>query len=309
MNLKNKSYFFNKIPITIFCFLSIFFFTYSYSETIKWNLKKTQTFIIKNEDPDFGGISSIIIDNNGKKFEMLSDKGIFFKGEIIRDENEKILDLNFFEKGKLLKSNGESVDGRNIDSEGMTKSINNDYFISFESNHRIMYHEKLNLPGRLLSKHSDFKTFEANKGIEALAINSKNYLYAIPELPSIKNKFPIYIFKNNKWTSINEIEVQKDFQITDADFLNDEQLIILERELDWVKGFRTLIRLINIKNNEIINVRKIFMSNYNSTNNEGISIWNTNNNNLSIKLTTISDNNFLPFIETVINEYELIQAN
>ena len=28
-----------------------------------------------------------------------------------------------------------------------------------------------------------------------------------------------------------------------------------------------------------------------------------------IKILTISDNNFLPFIETVINEYELVQLD
>ena len=246
MILKNNLNFFYKILLIFIILLIIYIFSINYSESKEWKLEKIQTYIITYNDNDFGGISSINVDNKGEEFVMLSDKGIFFRGEIIRDKKKKIKIINFKEKEKLLKSNGEYVDKRNIDSEGMTKSKNNNYYISFESNHRIMFHEKLTSPGKLLSKHADFYNFEVNKGIEALAINSKNDLYAIPEIPSkLKNKFPIYIYKKNKWTSKNEIDIHENFQITDAIFLNDNQLIILERELDWVKGFRTQIRMVN----------------------------------------------------------------
>ena len=88
-----------------------------------------------------------------------------------------------------------------------------------------------------------------------------------------------------------------------------KKLIILERELDWVKGFRTQIRMVNFLDEKIKNIKRIYISDYNSANNEGISIWNKNMGIERIKILTISDNNFLPFIETVINEYELVQLD
>lgn len=310
MILKNNLNFLYKILLIIIIFLMFCIFSIGHSESKEWKLEKIQTYIIAYDDNDFGGISSINLDNKGEEFVMLSDKGVFFKGKILRDEKKKIKKIIFKEKEKLLKSNGEYVDKRNIDSEGMTKTKSNNFYISFESNHRIMFHEKLNSPGKLLSKHPDFYNFEVNKGIEALATNSKNDLYAIPEVPlKLKNKFPVYIYSQNKWTSENEIDIQENFQITDAIFLNDDQLIILERELDWVKGFRTQIRVINFLDDKIKNIKRVYISDYNSANNEGISIWNRNVEVERIKFLTISDNNFLPFIETVINEYELVQLD
>ena len=305
-----KDFFHYKRVLNIFLIYFLFFFSFVFKLDSKtWEFNKINSLEIISNDSDFGGISSLSIENNGKNLIMLSDKGFFFKGIIDRNSDNKMTNLTLTSKEKLLKSNGKIVDGKNIDSEGLAKSINGNFFISFESNHRIMYHEKLDLPGKLLIKHPDFSKFEVNKGIETLAINSKNHLFAIPELPSkIKRGFPIYILKNKKWSADNLIEVSDNFQITDGTFINDNLLIILERDLDWVKGFRTQIRIIEFLEGRINKIHKVFTSDYTSTNFEGISIWKENDEFKKLKIILISDNNFLPFIETKISEYELIMT-
>lgn len=305
--LNIKGFLNNKRVLKIFLISNLFLIIFIYKlESKTWEFNKISSLDVISQDPDFGGISSLSIEDNGKNLVMLSDKGFFFHGIIHRSLDNKLKKLTFSRKGKLLKSNGKIVDGKNIDSEGLAKSKNGNFFVSFESNHRIMYHEKLYLPGRLLTKHSDFSKFEINKGIETLAINSKNHLYAIPELPSkIKKGFPVYVLKNRKWSLDNIIKASGDFQITDGAFINDNLLIVLERELDWVKGFRTQIRIIEFLDEKINNIHKVFTSGYTSTNFEGISIWKKNDEFNKIKVILISDNNFLPFIETKISEYEL----
>ena len=294
--------------LNIFFISTLFFVFFVYKLDSKtWKFNKLSSLDIISKDSDFGGISSLSVEKNGKNLVMLSDKGFVFKGIIDRNSNKKMTKLTLTSKDKLLKSNGKVVDGKNIDSEGLAKSINGNFFISFESNHRIMYHEELDLPGKLLVKHPDFSTFEINKGIEALAINSKNHLFAIPESPSkIRKGFPVYILKNRKWTVDNTIEASVNFEITDGTFINDNLLIILERELDWVKGFRTQIRIIEFINGKINKIYNVFTSDYSSTNFEGIAIWKKNNELNKMKIILISDNNFLPFIETKISEFELI---
>ena len=54
------------------------------------------------------------------------------------------------------------------------------YYISFESNNRIMYHETLKTPGKFIPEHPDFDKLLFNDGIEALAIKDNGELYALP---------------------------------------------------------------------------------------------------------------------------------
>ena len=118
------------------------FYTYSITKN-KWQLSLLGSKILKNEDRDFGGISGITLSENGENFVLLSDKSFFFKGKIIRDNLNKIIDLKILEKGQLSSSKGEILTGKNTDSESIVKIDKGGYYISFESNNRIMYHETL----------------------------------------------------------------------------------------------------------------------------------------------------------------------
>ena len=89
------------------------FYTYSIAKN-KWQLSLFGSKILKYEDQDFGGISGITLSENGENFVLLSDKSFFFKGRIIRDNLNKIIDLKILEKGQLSSSKGEILTGKNI---------------------------------------------------------------------------------------------------------------------------------------------------------------------------------------------------
>ena len=94
------------------------FYTYSIEKN-KWQLSLFGSKLLKYEDQDFGGISGITLSENGENFVLLSDKSFFFKGKIIRDNLNKIIDLKIIEKGQLSSSKGEILTGKNIDSESI----------------------------------------------------------------------------------------------------------------------------------------------------------------------------------------------
>ena len=95
---------------------------FTYTITInKWELNLFGSKILKYEDQDFGGISGLTVSENGENFVFLSDKSFFFKGKIIRDNLNKIVDLKILDKGQLSSSKGEILTGKNIDSESIVK--------------------------------------------------------------------------------------------------------------------------------------------------------------------------------------------
>ena len=195
--------------------------------------------------------------------------------------------------------------GKNIDSESIVKKDKRGYYISFESNNRIMYHETLKSPGKFIPEHPDFDKLLFNDGIEALAIKDNGELYALPELPPKGKDFhPIYKFYNNSWTIIDKIKIDQGFKIVDAEMIDDENLMTLERKFSFYDGFKIRLRRIKfekdiIKNSEFL-LESLPWEYYNF---EGLSKWKDSNGN--IYLTLVSDNQFSPLLKTEVKEFIL----
>ena len=127
------------------------------SET--WKVESFGSFEIDLNIPEMGGLSALAITRFGKNFITLSDRGKYFQGTIDRNSSGLISNLNVLKSGSLLNSSGKALTGRNTDSESMTATQKKGFYISFESNDRIMFHKSLNAPGEFLPKHSDFELF------------------------------------------------------------------------------------------------------------------------------------------------------
>ena len=238
----------------------------------------------------------------------MSDKSDYFEGELIRTESGHISNLKISRSGHLLSSAGLPLQDKNIDSESIVKDANNTFYISFESNNRIMSHTALNSPGEFLPKHKDFKGLNYNKGLEALALNEDGDLFAIPEKPPLGYlKYPIYKFAGEKWIIFTTFTPIGNFQISDAAFLSNTELLLLERTFNWSLGFILRIRQLTFKNNKVIKDRILIETTSGAYNHEGLDIWK--NQAGEIMLTLISDNNFLPFLKSEIREYKLVEIN
>ena len=289
--------------LKIFFVLSILKFCPAHgSET--WVIEPVGNYEINSNMPKLGGLSSIKVYRPGKNFVTISDKGHYFEGRFLRDSNGAIKEIDIFNNGSLLNSRGKNLSGRNIDSESLTTIDDQGFYISFESNHRIMFHETLSKAGSFLPKNEDFKRFRSNKGLEAIAANSKGEIFAIPEEPpGSEIDFPVYKLTNGKWSVFAHFPTSGTFLVTDAVFLPDDDLLILERDYDWEVGFKLQLRILNISDDTISGQTKLMSLNSGLHNHEGLSIWQDNSENFFI--TSISDNNFLPFVNSEIKEFRL----
>ena len=273
-----------------------------------WIVEPLGNYEIKIKSPDFVGFSALHVSNFGKNLLALTDRSRYFDAIIIRDASFQITDLKIEKSGTLLSSKGEALSGRNTDSEALAVLSNEGFYVSFESNHRVMYHKTLSSAGQFLPKHPDFENFHFNKGLESLATDSNGTLYAIPESPPTgESTYPIYKLNNKKWEVIAKIKPTQDFLISDAYFMPNNDLLLLERAYDWSSGFRTQLRVLKIYGNTIKKQYKILELESGKYNHEGVSVWK--NEFGSYFLTIISDNNFIPFITTEIREFKLLNGN
>ena len=135
----------------------------------KWKLEQVGFLNIDRNEKDYGGFSGLLIKNAGTEALVVTDKSFFFVLELHRDDNDFLTGYSVIKKGRILSSKGEHLNGRNTDSESIAMDANNNYYISFESNHRIMMHTEVEGKGIFVPKHPMFRKLSVNKGIEALA--------------------------------------------------------------------------------------------------------------------------------------------
>ena len=271
----------------------------------KWKLEQVGFLNIDRNEKDYGGFSGLLINNAGTEALVVTDKSFFFVLELRRDDNDILTGYSAIKKGRILSSKGEHLNGRNTDSESIAMDANNNYYISFESNHRIMMHTEVEGKGIFVPKHPMFRKLSVNKGIEALAIDNENRLIAIPEKPPLGiSDIPIFRLQNNKWEIIKYVEIEDNFLVTDAEILPMGLLLILERKFSWTQGFKTRFRLISLDKFDNTEPIIVFTSTANQFDNlEGMTFWKDKKGEM--RILTVSDDNFHPLQQSEIREFFL----
>ena len=271
----------------------------------KWKLEQVGFLNIDRNEKDFGGFSGLIIKNAGTEALVVTDKSFFLVLELRRDNKDFLTGYSVIKKGRILSSKGEHLNGRNTDSESIAMDANNNYYISFESNHRIMMHTEVEGKGIFVPKHPMFRKLSVNKGIEALAIDYEDRLIAIPEKPPLgMSDIPIFRLQNDKWEVVSYIKINEDFLVTDAEILPQGLLLMLERKFSWTQGFKTRFRLMSLKNFDKQEPITIFTSTANQFDNlEGMASWKDRKG--EIRILTVSDDNFHPLQQSEIREFFL----
>ena len=271
----------------------------------KWKLEQAGFLNIDRNEKDYGGFSGLLIKNAGTEALVVTDKSFFFVLELRRDDNDILTGYSAIKKGRILSSKGEHLNGRNTDSESIAMDTNNNYYISFESNHRIMMHTEVEGKGIFVPKHPMFRNLSVNKGIEALAIDNENRLIAIPEKPPLGiSNVPIFRLQNNKWEIIKYVKIEDNFLVTDAEILPMGLLLILERKFSWTQGFKTRFRLISLDKFDNTEPIIVFTSTANQFDNlEGMTFWKDKKREM--RILTVSDDNFHPLQQSEIREFFL----
>ena len=271
----------------------------------KWKLEQVGFLNIDRNEKDYGGFSGLLIKNAGTEALVVTDKSFFFVLELRRDDNDFLTGYSVIKKGRILSSKGEHLNGRNTDSESIAMDANNNYYISFESNHRIMMHTEVEGKGIFVPKHPMFRKLSVNKGIEALAIDNENRLIAIPEKPpSGISDIPIFRLQNNNWEIIKYVKIKDNFLVTDAEILPMGLLLILERKFSWTQGFKTRFRLISLDKFDNTEPIIVFTSTANQFDNlEGMTFWKDKKGEM--RILTVSDDNFHPLQQSEIREFFL----
>jgi hypothetical protein len=250
-------------------------------------------------DPAFGGLSAIEVDETGTGFVALSDRGHFFSGTLHRDGDGRVDGVTDVVVTPVTGRDGKRLRKGKLDSEGLAIGPDGIY-VSLEGPAQVVRFKTLAGGGRALASADDFAGMQRNSSLEALAIDADGALYTLPERSGrLDEPFPVYRYDGD-WTQPFSIPRIGEYLPTAADFGPDGRLYVLEREFHGLRGFQSRVRRFDIGNpaaGETLLETVIGQHD----NLEGLSVWRDADG--ALRLTMISDDNFRFFQSTQIVEY------
>lgn len=269
---------------------------------------------LSSEDKGFGGISGFRMLNDDA-FLAISDKGKWFSGKIIR-EGFQPTGLADIRTGRMRSTDGQKMKGkRDADAEGLERD-GDDFLVSFERNNRAL---RFGFSGNHLRATSAQAVFqlndvglENNKGPEGIALIPrgayKGTVLAFPEHAfNERGDLRVFMFSNGTRREFSLV-ASSGFSLTDATFMPNGDLLVLERRYSFFGGPGMRIRkfdLEEIQPGAVLAGSIMLTANadYEIDNMEGISATPLPDG--STRITVISDDNFSSDQKTLLLEFRL----
>lgn len=249
-----------------------------------------------------GGFSGLELGPGGQKFTVISDRGDILTGTLRRTKG-LISGVSIGSKTRLPDTKGLPLKRGQNDAEGLALRPDGRLYVSFEGAHRVWAYVTLKAAA-WLPRSKSIKSLQGNSGLEALAIDARNRLYAIPERSGkITRPFPVWRYDGKNWREAFTISRTEGFLPVGADFGPDGRFYVLERQFSGL-AFRSRVRRFELKNDRIVGQDTLFQSAYLEHGNlEGLAVWRDTDG--AIRLTMIADNNFKSFQRTEFVEYRV----
>lgn len=263
------------------------------------------THVWREQDEDFGGFSGIEMSADGLSYTVLSDRGTVRWGSVSRDSQGRIRTLSTAGRARLQDSSGTKLKpGYLGDAEGLAIDAEGRMFVSFEGLDRIARFDDPDGPAVRIPRDPDFRSVRRNAGFEALAVTPGGDLLSIPEdwgrdAPG----FPVWRFRDEAWSVPFFIPRDGAWAPVGADVGPDGKLYVLERDFQGLRGFASRVRRYAFDDNSIGPPEPILESSLLQFDNlEGIAVWADGQ---GIRLTMVSDDNFIFLQRTELVEYRL----
>lgn len=267
-------------------------------------------FRLSSKDKRFGGLSGLSIGSD-KRFYAISDNGYWFSAQMIRDENDQLMNLVDWQIAPLLTPNGTTASGSLRDAEALTRAKDGSFLVAFEGIHRIWRYAAPpltmeSLPN-LVKTPPEILRAPANGGMEGIAsLADGRLLIMTEEFANSDGSFKGWLLNAGRSVELSYIP-SPGFHVTDCAALDNGDVLVLERRYMPFGILSARITLIEGKHlragakligKELLRLEQpLAVENY-----EGIAVQRTPRGTV---IFIVSDDNYSSFQQTLLLQFLL----
>lgn len=273
---------------------------------------------IRSRNADFGGLSGIAFSADGETLVAVGDNGIWFTARL-NEDNGRLTGLSDSAIAPMLLDNGKPPARKaDADAEGVRLVVRNGVptaLVSFEQTAAMRQYVGPDFasatPQRL--KLPEFvKGIRRNQGLEAIAVAPSGgvlggaTLVIAERSPDGRGNHRGFVLAGPRAGQFSILR-SDDFDVTDADFLPNGDLVLLERRFSYSAGFAMRLRRIAggaITPGATVDGAVLIEadSRFEIDNMEGVALRTVNGETI---VTLISDDNGSMFQRTMLLEFAL----
>ena len=278
--------------------------------------------VLTSSFPGFGGLSGLRLDAKGERFISFSDKGNWFTGRIVYQDNDSpvraMIGLADVESAPMLGPDGKPITARGwFDSESIAIDGSLVY-IGLERVNQVLRFDFskgfTRSRGEAVAMPPAVKKLPYNKGLEALVFVPKGQplagtLIAMSERGLDADGNLIGFLVGGSSPGQFSVRRTEKFDISDATLLASGDLLVLERKFSLIEGLHVRIRRIALTTlgpGALVDGPVIFEADLGNEvdNMEGIDAFVTPEGDTV--LTMISDDNFSLLQRTLLLQFALV---
>lgn len=275
---------------------------------------------VRSEDKRFGGLSGLQISSDGQTMLAISDRG-YWVGATLDYDGDRLVGMRNVIVSPLLDRNGRPLndkDKKEADAEAIAELPGSGIVVSFEGNNRL-WHYGATLSDAIFGKRPHplplpvdiakaIKKLPENGAIEAIATMADGTLLAIAEDGEEDDGNHLAWLIGATTIAQFTYRTDEDFSPTDASFLPNGDLVVLERRFTLLHGLATRLKLVkkrDIKPDKVVAGAEVasLAFPFNIDNMEGITARQGAAGETLLYL--VSDDNYNPLQRTMVMVFRL----
>lgn len=266
-----------------------------------------------SDHQDFGGLSGFRWLEDDNRFIAVTDQARVITGKLLRYE-DKPTEITDAKITRIKNSSGKTITGKYDKDAESIERIRDHFVVGYERNDRVVFAKNrkgtLIIDGAVGEVNFNPFGFPENKGPEAVARHPGNDdLYMIAEHAiNAKGNHRGFVLAESEVIREFSITLKNGYSITDAAFLPDGDLIVLERYFSLLTGVFMRMRRIagsSLLGSDALDGPTLIEAGpgLEIDNMEGLAVSGMDDG--SHRLTVVSDDNFSGRQRTVLLEFKL----
>lgn len=204
---------------------------------------------LSSPDPDFGGISGLLIAPDGQTMTAVTDRGHWITARLHYDSNGWLADVSQARIDALGGLNGAALKGKKErDAESLALLADGTRLVSFEHKHRIWRYPAVPQGQRgvpeTVPPPPGLADAPANKGIEALVSLRDGRLLGLTQGRDDDPDVGAYLLEDGRWARLSYPKSAA-YKPTGAALLPDGDVILLERRFSLLGGLAARLSVLD----------------------------------------------------------------